>query len=595
MRGPAPAPFVFDDLPTILGNATIRHLGTAFAPPPNTTATGRPVVNLSLALNYAMSGDRVWSYHAVNLAIHVLAGLALFGVVRRLLGQASLPWALPAAFATAAIWILHPLQTESVTYIVQRAESLMGLLYLLTIYAFVRWLQSPWGPGRAAPWAILSVACCALGMATKEVMVSAPVVVLLVDRLCFAGSLRAAWGLRRTYYLALAATWAPLAILVWHGGILTELVLPTGARSEVSGYASGAAAWQYWVTQPEAIARYLRLAVWPRPLVLDYGTQWLWAPGLSPTPGEVVARLVAPAAVVSAALVVTLRGLHRNTAAGMLGFFFFAILAPTSLVPGDRHAAEHRMYLALAPVVLAAVLAVHRRAGKAALPALVALAGGLALLSARRNEDYSSALAIWSDTAAKCPGNAFAHLNLGSALTGVPGRRDDAIAQFEEGLRLRPDSAEGHVDLGNALSGAPDRLGEAVAQYKEALRLNPGVVGAHIGLGNALMQAPGRMEEAAAQFEDAVRLEPLLAEAHFDLGNALARMPGRLADAITQYREAIFLKPDLAPAQFSLAVALLKVHGSAEEARQHLEEGLRVAPDDPQARRVLSEIRPSGL
>ena len=131
-------PLLFDDNHAIVDNSTIRHWSTAFWPPLNTTASGRPILNLSLAINYAISGTAVWSYHALNLAIHVLAGLTLFGIVRRTLAPRAGPAASLIAFSAALLWTLHPLQTESVTYIVQRAESLMGLFYLLTLYCFIR-------------------------------------------------------------------------------------------------------------------------------------------------------------------------------------------------------------------------------------------------------------------------------------------------------------------------------------------------------------------------------------------------------------------------------------------------------------------------
>jgi len=153
-------PFLFDDGPAIVDNRTIRHLSTAFWPAPDTTAGGRPILNLSLAINYAISGTAVWSYHALNLAIHVLAGLTLFGIVRRTLAPRAGSAASLTAFSAALLWTLHPLQTESVTYIVQRAESLMGLFYLLTLYCFIRgaepdgrrrlWLPSPSLPASSA-------------------------------------------------------------------------------------------------------------------------------------------------------------------------------------------------------------------------------------------------------------------------------------------------------------------------------------------------------------------------------------------------------------------------------------------------------------
>ncbi|MCE0497832.1 MAG: hypothetical protein LV481_07805, partial [Methylacidiphilales bacterium] len=158
-------PFLFDDLSAIRGNPGIRHLWPPWAPllpPGELTVGGRPILNLSFALNYAVSGFNVWSYHALNLLIHILAGLILLGVVRRTLLQPVLrekfgadAW--PLALAVALLWTLHPLQTEAVTYLSQRAESLMGLFYLLTLYAFIRTI----GPSSdRGDWPVICVGAC---------------------------------------------------------------------------------------------------------------------------------------------------------------------------------------------------------------------------------------------------------------------------------------------------------------------------------------------------------------------------------------------------------------------------------------------------
>ncbi len=567
-------PLLFDDNPTILGNPTIHHMGTALAPPAGTTASGRPIVNLSLAINYAISGTNVWSYHALNSAIHILAGLTLFGIIRCVLARLSVSGAQSIALCTALLWTLHPLQTESVTYIVQRAESLMGLLYLQTIYWFVRWQESTAGSGPEARtgvrFAVMSIVFCAFGMATKEVMVSAPLVVLLVDRLCFAGSFAAAWRLRRLYYLGLAATWAPLAALVWH----------TGNRSGNSGFGSGVSVWKYWSTQPEAICRYLKLAFWPHPLVFDYGTQWLWTPGHPTGLGMIASRLLLPAAFVAVLAIVAGYGLLRNTAIGLLGFFFFAILAPSSVIPGNKQtAADHRMYLALIPVILLVVLEIHRRLGRAAVAVCLCLASAAALFTFRRNLDYSSEVAIWEDTVAANPSYPSAHNNLGRAFAKTPGRANDAIAQFEEAIRLRPDFAEARNNLGTLLSGLPGRLNEAVVQYEEAIRLEPDFAEAHYNLAAAWLSMPGRLGDAVAQYEEAIRLNPGFYQARNNLGAALAMMPGRLNDAVGQYEEAIRLKPDFADAHNNLGNALAKKPGRLNDAIAQYEEAIRLRPD----------------
>ena len=127
-------PFVLDDVPTIPENSTLRDLSRALSPPADAGVGDRPVLNLTFALNYALGGTAVWGYHAVNLLIHALAGIVLFGLVRRTLQRPGLRErygadALPLGLAVAVLWTVHPLQTEAVTYISERAESLMGLFY----------------------------------------------------------------------------------------------------------------------------------------------------------------------------------------------------------------------------------------------------------------------------------------------------------------------------------------------------------------------------------------------------------------------------------------------------------------------------------
>jgi tetratricopeptide (TPR) repeat protein len=567
-------PLIFDDASSIATNPSLRHLGEAFWPPINRTVTGRPVLNVSLALNYALGGTSVWGYHAANLAIHILAGLTLFGIIRRTLARRECPAAAGIAFSTALLWTVHPLGTAAVTYLAQRAESLMGLFYLLTLYGFVRGVDARERHG--TPWFGLSFTACLLGMATKEVMASAPLFVLLYDRTFAAGSFREALRIRWKVHAALAATWLLLAFLV----------ISTHYRNEAAGSGTGPSWWPYAVTQLPAIAHYLKLCLWPHPLVFDYGTHL----------EAFSARVIPSALLVVGLAAATLWALVRRPALGFLGASFFAILAPSSsIVPiAGETMAEFRMYLPLIPVAVLVVAVIYRQTGKAALPICLVLGLVLGLAAHARNQDYSSELRIWSDTVAKLPGNYRARSNLGALLLGQPGRTGDAVVQFEEALRLKPDSATEHVDLGNALSNLPGRLEDAIAQYDEAVRLDPHLYGAFIGLGNALSGVAGKLDQAITQYESALRLKPDSAEGHFDLGNALSRVPGRLDDAVSQYEQALQWRPDFAEAHFGLAVALLNLHGRNAEAEEHLEAGLRIHPDDDQARRILESVRAGG-
>ena len=613
--------FVFDDIPAILDNPTIRHPGDVaglLAPPGDEAGTvgGRPVLNLTLALNYAFGGVRPRGYHAVNLAIHVASTLLLFGLIRRTLdrivggcaiagvsgpstareirkGSRTQSESLLIAFFASLLWAVHPLQTEAVTYVVQRAESLMGLFYLLTLYGFVRYAGPeavgigstsatplPSNAGRRC-WAALALLACLLGMATKEVMVSAPLVVLLYDRTFVAGSFRRAWRCRSGLYLGMAATWVVLAVLV----------AGTHGRGGSAGFGAPAGVWPYALTQGKAIVHYLRLAFWPDRLVFDYGT------ALVRDPGEVLPQCLLLLALVAGAV----WALGRRPGAGFAACCFFAVLAPSSsLVPiATEPMAEHRMYLPLAAVSVLAVAAIQfglsRLAPRAARIGLCALgmaaAVGLGAATVRRNRDYRSEIALWTDTVAKVPSNPRAHNNLGQAFlaAGDPGRAVEAFtaaagvdpayapAQYNLGAMLldarRPAEAIPHLEralsaprhqaeLRRYLGEAYERTGayaSAAAQYREALRLAPGSVEAAFGLGYNLA-AQGRYAEAVNALRLAADGAPERVQIRNNLANALL-FSGRTREAIAEYREALKRDPDNAAIRENLERALVRKQG----------------------------------
>jgi|CZKI01.1.fsa_nt_gi tetratricopeptide (TPR) repeat protein len=593
------APFVFDDQFAIQENASIRHIWPAWnallQAPAGTTVGGRPVANLTLAVNYALSGTEVWSYHALNVLIHILGALTLFSIVRRTLSGPVLSGrfgrdAVPLSLAVVLLWSLHPLQTESVTYVAQRVESLMGLFYLLTLYCFIRSVESR----RPAPWRACAVAACLLGMATKEVMATAPILVLLYDRTFVAGTFRRAWRERRGLYLAFAATWLPLA--AW--------VSSTGwSRGGSAGFSAGVSPWGYWLAQLEAVARYAGLSVWPRRLVFEYG----------PFRVHTLAEVVPYALVAVVLAAATLFALRRRPVLGFLGAWFLVILAPSSVVPvATQTMAEHRMYLPLAAVAATAAAGAYVLAGRRSWLVLGLLALLLGFLTARRNEVYASELSLWTDTVAKRPDNANARNYLGLALAkagripeaigqyraaleiqpafpGVlnnlgnaldrSGRTPEAIGCYEAALALEPGFAAAHYNLAKAL-GRSGRTPEAIRQLGEALRIEPHHADGHDELGEALLRS-GRTAEAIEQFGAALRLEPGHARAHFDLGNALVQT-GRIPEAIVHFKEALRIQPDLAEASNNLGVLLCRT-GRTEEGIQRIEAALRAQPGFAQA------------
>jgi len=603
------APFVFDDQFAVVENPTIRHLGRVFTvlrPPPYAAgAAGRPLVNLSLALNYAFGGLAPAGYHALNLSLHVLAASALFGLLRRTLEKrVSGPSASQLALAIALLWTVHPLLTEAVTGVIQRDEILGSLFYLLTLYCFVRATELPAAPG----WPAGAVAACACGMASKEIMVSAPLAVLLYDRTFVAGTFRAAWRRRRGLYLALAATWL----------VLAGCMLGSAQRGGTAGFGLGVSSWDYLLTQCHAIALYLKLSLWPHPLVIDYGT-------------DLVTRLADVALPALALLLLaagTVIAIARRSAWGFLGAGFLAILAPSSSVVPlvTQPIAEHRMYLPLAAVVAALVVGLHGLAGRRSLLVWPAAAVGLGALTIQRNADYQSEVVLTQGALAANPRNDRAYLNLGTFASRA-GKTAEAIAYYRAALKLNPNAPDTHFNLAAVL----EKNGEAAAaleEYRAAARLGPGLPEERYRLGLALARAgqldaaivefdaarrlqptaaavrrdlaatlatrgnlraqANRMTEAIADYAAALELDPRDARTHNNLANALAQT-GRGVEAIAHYRAAVQAAPDYAEAHFNLALELLDAR-RPQEAAVEFAAVVRLRPDDAQARAYLAQL-----
>ena len=574
--------FIFDDVTTIRDNPEVRQLWPLWrflapAVSQGLTSSGRPLVALSLALNYSLGAHQVEGYHAFNIAVHLLGTLTLFGLVRRTLMAGD--WGVSPtrfAFAVALLWVLHPLQTEAVAYIVQRAESNLALFYLATLYGFARYAGAT-GLGRTA-WACGTVLACLLGMACKEVMVSAPLMVLLYDRCFVSGSFAESWRRHRAVLLSLASTWA----------LLGYEVVVNGNRGGTAGLGARLSPWVYFQGQMPAVVHYLRLCLWPHPLVFDYGLHL-----------DTRAVVVIPSAL-AVALMLGLIGwaLVRRPALGFLGALAVAVLAPTSsLIPvATQVMAEHRMYLPLAAVTVALV-ALATFAASRILPSrpvlrtwlsaalLAGLALGAGVFTHRRNRDYRTDEGIWRSAAAAFPGNARSHCNLGYVLS-VQGRLPEAMEEFREALRIDP----GYGDAENNLGAAFFQMGnlpESVVHYRRALAIDESIAGAHYNLGGSLVRM-GQVEEGMAEFTEALRLDPLSPEAHYDLATALATLR-RQDEAIPQFEEAIRIRPDYTDAYNNLATAKLET-GRVDEAVALYQKTLQLDPGSATAHFNLANI-----
>ncbi|QDU39293.1 TPR repeat-containing protein YrrB [Maioricimonas rarisocia] len=532
--------FVFDDENVIVINPTVRQLWSI------PQRSNRPLTEWTFGVNYAISGLQTWSWHLVNLLIHAAAGMTLYGIVRRTLQRATVPAdirtaATGLALTTALVWTVHPLQTQAVTYIVQRMESLMGLFYLLTLYCFIR----SDGSSRTRRWLLLSVVCCFLGMQSKPVMITAPFVMLLYDRIFVATTwkelLRRRWG----YHLALWAV--SVTTVAWSARYATAAI----SKGVESGAAERITSTSYLFTQAEVLLWYLRLSVWPAGQCIDYG--WPFRERLS--------EVLLPGLVIVALLLATLWCLLRRSPWGFVGAWFFVILAPTSSFVAIRDAAfEHRMYLPLASVVLAVVVGGYRLivwgSGRqqvaygtrrtlqwAAVSLVVLLLGTVTIL---RNGVYASDRLLWEDVIAKAPQNPRGYNNLGRVYE-LAGNAEQALVLYEEALARNPhppmsvfvyhNRARVLIELG--------RIEEALADIETAIEESDGKLSISYMLRGIGYRRQGRLDEAMSEFDRSIELNPDFADTWNNRG-LVRLMQNDLDAAEADFDRAIELRPDLA-------------------------------------------------
>jgi Flp pilus assembly protein TadD len=534
--GTCDAPFIFDDIAAVTQNPSIRQLTAALAPPPDLSVSGRPLVNLTLALNFAWGGTAVAGYHLVNVALHLASSLLLCGLVRRAAVRLGHPiGAEVLAASTALLWALHPLATSSVTYVMQRTELLVSCGAISALYAFVRGSAHPLNSGGARGWLTASVLACAAAMCAKEVAVVIPLLIVLADRTLRAPlSLRATLGQRRGFYAALFSTWV----------LLGTLLVFTPGRGGSAGLGSGVRWSEYAVSQLSGLATYLKLTIWPSSLIFDRGMELI--------PFGVTTILGAGLLICLIAVIGW--SWHRNPLLAWALTWYLLLLAPSSsVVPiATQTLGEHRVYLASFGLMLLAAVAGLRALGTRRF-SLVALAIALpwTLLTVRRNRDYATLESIWADTVLKAPTNARAHFNYGLALE-VAGQPARALAAYAACLALENTHAEAHAHAARLLQRT-NRHAEAGLHFESALRFKPDFV-LHNEAAVSLLIL-GDAAAAARHFEASLALwaeQPLV---HYNLGLALQRL------------------------------------GRYPQALEHLEAAARLAPEDPDAVRAASRLR----
>ncbi|HVZ49832.1 MAG TPA: tetratricopeptide repeat protein [Gemmatimonadaceae bacterium] len=515
------APFFFDDIDSTVENTSIVRLWPLVTDSGDpgvfnrlraSPVAGRPLVNLSLAVNRHFGGLDPFGYHVFNLAVHVLTALLLFLVVRRTL---QLP-ALAATFgdatnglalAAATLFAAHPLLTESVEYVTQRTELLSACCYLTATYAALRYWTAAEARGRARWMAAATLAAIA-GAACKEMIVTLPATLLLFEWTFFRRSVRDIWKESRGLYAGIGLSWLVLLALNYDA-----------PRGTSAGFRADAPIVAWWLTQAKVQWIYLKLVLWPAPLAVHYDLPLLR------TAREAWPWLLAVLATTTG----TVALLRRRAAAGFALGAVITILSPTIVVPMMTEiVAESRMYLPMAVIVPAVVVGGYalltrlaadggawpRQAGTLIAVVLVVAAG---VAGARHLALYNDEMALWKDTIASQPNDPLAHYNLGTAY-GDRDQLDAAIAEFETALRLDPGYGDAHFNLAVALGDA-GRPGDAIPHFAAALRVRDDDANDHLMFGLTLAKA-GRLDDAIAQLRRAIALDPANIAAYQGLADA---------------------------------------------------------------------------
>lgn len=556
------SPFHYDDVPSIERNQSITDLSDIkavwdFWPT-------RFITYLSFAVNYRIGRLDTFGYHIVNIAIHIMAALCLWRLLLitfrtpRLKSEQLAKYGKAISAWVALIFVAHPIQTQAVTYIVQRAAALATLFYIISILFYARYRMR-----RGKHDLAISVASALLAVFSKEMAITLPAAIILYEYLFFHEEGRPKWTLFAPY-VAIAAL-SPV-VMFTSGSIDLEKM------SRATEEATRIPAANYAMTQANAIATYLRLLVLPVGQNLDYDYHIV----LHPFETGFIASVIIISLVVYAAAK-SLKD-RRLIAFGIL-FFFLALIPESSIVPIKDVVVEHRLYLpmiAFASVLAASVFywPLARRRGVAAL-LLGAFVAYLALFTYARNIVWQEKFSLWDDVIKKSPNKGRPYGNRGVANLRA-GRYDDAIADFNKCLELAPNYPKAYYNRANAYVMKRDYR-KALSDYSVAIIMKPDYSEAYYNRGD-LLSSLGEYADAAKDFTAAIKINPRNVKAYNGRGISYAAI-GEHDKAITDFSEAIRLKPLYAEAYYNRALAY-KLAGDPVKAlsdlKQASKQGIKV-------------------
>lgn len=567
-------PFVLDDLRSIKHNSHIRLTRISFEDIKQagfeSPISNRPVSNISFALNYYFHQLEVAGYHVSNILIHLAGGIFLYLLVKTTLNSPALRGrSQPDAwipFWAALIWLVHPIQTQSVTYVVQRMNSLAALFYVLSVLLYARARQTDHRLSRYT-----QIAGCiisgAMALGSKEIAATLPVVIFLYEWY-FQQDLSWIWLKRRIAPIAgVMALFAIVALYYLDFQPLDKILAPYAERDFTLT--------QRVLSEFRVVFYYITLLLLPHPARLNLDHDFPVSQSLV-DPVTTIMAIVFMTALVALAVY----SAKKQRLISFCILWYLGNLVIESSVIGLEIIFEHRTYLPSMFFILIPVLLLHRYVQPAWLKTGIVAAVVLVLCiwTFQRNHVWRDELSLWRDCVAKSPHKARPHNNLAVALVRQ-GNITEALINYRKALQITPNYAEAHFNLATALR-RQGKFDDAVYHFREMLRLNPDHRGTHNGLG-AVLHEQGKIDQAVFHYAEALRLDPEYSKAHYNMAVAL-NVQGKTDRAVSHFKEVLRLDPRHSGAHYQLATALNHA-GKLQEAVSHFQAALDLKPDRAEA------------
>ena len=568
------ASFRFDDRNFIADKMHVHDLGQVW----KEGETLRKIPYLTFALNYAWTGEKVWSWHLVNFLLHLAVSLLVWALSR-------VSWRLPAledsplkkhaeglSVLSGLLFLCHPVQTSAVTYIYQRTIVIAALFHVLTLYLYAKACLE-----RKFTLFALAAVSAVLACFTKQVNLSLPFTLLLYEAAFSSGSVKNFFK-RWPRFLAYSA--APLAAYLWvfKGGLI-RTALQGGLRELYPSNINSSLTWGQWMaTQFNVMRTYFRLMVFPMNQALDYDYP---IAGSFTEPSVLIS--LGLLLVILAAAVWRWRG-HRLAAFGV--FFIVITLAPEFFAIRDTFF-EHRMYLPMVGFALLAPSALQALLGNFRKTKIVCalLLAALCAATWARNAVWADEEKFWIEDIKHAPLRGRPYYSLG-VYYALRGEHAKAVPLYVRAIELWPNFADAYANLGKSLEHT-GHMKDAIFYYAKAVELDPTLSQAQNNLGSALVRE-GRYEEARRAYRAAIKSKSDSYETLNNMGSSYAQEK-KYDEAYEWYLKALKTNPQYAHAHNNLGT-ILGMRGDLAGAEEYYKSAIRLNPDFFEARNNLAEL-----